>query len=423
MEFSALNDDCVLHLFHFLDPEDLLTVEEVSLGLRHLAYQFYRLCRAYEWSKRRQRVNKKIIERIGASLRTLVYRGIGSTDIECFSAVNRWCAQIASLTLYDVTIDSNLIRLLMPVLDHLKHLHIDRYLMAKQVRVEGPLNEGEEPPEEEAADVLSDIQCLMLCVPNLTHLLIGEPFDKDSFMSHDCLSTLWNLQTLNLNLTRNVSFAEFGDYFSHTFLPLHSLELILPNEGVTDYDKFCAGVGQLQKLTVLKLHNLQNKHFSLLIPGLRGVKGLRVLHLNCAQGVILSKSVQHQMARIDNKMLQEVAISALKNSSFHFLASLKWWPLLRSFELVNCEKLKNEDLLEICSKMTNKCTTVTVRDNFAVTQDIVHLLVRISKLRIYTLTFNFYHNTQEMFNRFQRETEKTIIQNINVNNYRIVQEE
>lgn len=413
---SELNDDCVLHLLQYLQPEDLLALEEVSVGLRHLAFQFYRVCREYEWSKQRQKVNARMIERIGGSLRDLVYRGIGSTDIECFSAVNSYCQGIERLTLYDVTVDMNLLLLLMPVLDHLKHLHIDRYLMYKTVRVEGPLNEGEEPSPEDTEDPLSDIQCLMLCAINLNSLFIGEPFDKDSFMSHEYISTLLNLRYLNLNLTRNVSFAEFGEYFSHSFLPLESLELIFPNEGVTDYDKFCEGLENLQNLKNLTLNNLQNKHFWFLVPGVRKIMNLQVLKLNCAQGVNLSKSVQRIFTRLDNKTLRHVTLSSMKNSSLQFLWTLRWWANLRSFEIVNCEAFKNDDLLQICSRVTNKFVTVSVKD-CSLSPEIVHLLVKISKLRIYNLTFNFYHPNQDILIKFRKETDRTVIQYINVNNY------
>lgn len=412
---EILNDDCLLHLFCFLDPEDLLTLEEVSTHLKYLTFYYYRLVHDYEWSKQRQRVNKQMIERIGGNLRRLIYRGIGSTDIECFSAVHRYCQRIDTLTLFDVTIDSNLNRLLMPVLESLKSLYIDRYLMVKQVRVLGPLNEGEEPPEEEE-DIFSVIQCLMICMTNLEHLFIGEPFDKDSFMVHDYLSMMLNLKSLNLNLTRNDTFAEFGAYFGHTFLPLTSLELIFPNEGVTDYDKFCSGLINLQHLKQLKLHNLQNKHFGLLVPGIRNIKSLETLKLNCAQGVILSKAVQYLLTRIDNKELFAASIGSLKNQSFQFLYTMKWWKNLRSFEILNCDKFNNDDLLEICLRAT-KLISVTVKDCIGLHANIVHQLVRISKIRIYNITFNFYHQNQEIFSKFEKETERTIIQYINVNNF------
>lgn len=417
MALRELNDDCLLYLFRYLEPEDLLALEDVSNRLCSLAFQYYRLCRYYVWSKARQKVNKKMIERIGFNLRKIVYQGMGNTDFECFDAVNCYCQRIESITLCDVTIDFNLGRLLMPVLENLQHLHIDRYLMIKKVRVEGPLNEGEELPEDDAEDVLTDIQCLMLCCQNLKHLFIGEPFDKDSFMSHEYLETLLNLETLNLNLTRNVSFREFGEYFGHTFLPLSTLELIFPNDGVTDYDLFCKGLEELKQLKVLNLHNLQNKHFFLLIPGIRKVASLQQLQLNCAQGVILSKSVQQQMSRIDNKMLQDVMISSLKNTSFKFMWTFKLWSNLRSFEISSCDKFKNEDLLEICSRVTNKFSSITVRDCGSLTPEIVHLLVRISKLRKYHLTFYFYHANQETMSRFEKETVRTIIKNINVKNF------
>lgn len=356
-----------------------------------------------------------MIERVGRNLREFVYQGMASVDVECFLALNRYCQRIESLTLFDVTIDRKLITLLMPVLENLKTLYIDRYLLIKKVRLEGPLNEGEVDAEGDV-DVLTDIQCLMLCLCNLKHLSIGEPFDKDSFLSHGYLSTLLDLLTLNLNLARNTGFTEFGEYFGHTFLPLTSLELILPNDGVVDYDKFCLGLENLSHLEALKLNNLQNKHFGLLIPSLRLVRNLKLLHLNCAQGVILSKSVQQQLNRIDNKKLFSVQISSLKNFNFRFLHSLRWWSTLRSFEIHNCEKFNNDDLLAICAKATNKFTSIVV-GNCAILPDIVHLLVRISKLRIYNLNFKFYHENHYIFDRFERETMRTIIQYIHVTNF------
>lgn len=414
MILYELNDDCLLHLFEYLEPEDLLTLEEVCHRFQDLVFQIYRLCHYYEWSKKRQKVNAKFISRIG-NLKKLVYYGMASNDIECFSAVNRYCHKIVHLTLYDVTVDTNLIRLLMPILENLKDLHIDRYLMVKKVRVEGPLNLGEEP-EPEAVDELTDMHCLMLCASNLINLSIGEPFNKDSFISHEYLSTLWTLKTLKLNLTRNESFTEFSEYFSHSFLPLTTIELIFPNEGVTDYDQFCGGLRNMQQLTWVTLNNLQNKHFSLLIPGLRNMTNLKVLQLNCAQGVSLSKSVQALLTRMDNKTLVDVTISSLKNTSCQFLWTIKWWKLLRSFEISNCEYFKDEDLLEICSRATNKFISVTVRD-CALTSDIVHQLVKISKIRYYNLTFHFFHRNQETFKKFVTETDRTIIQYIHVHNY------
>lgn len=415
MSLFQLNDDCLLYIFRFLDPEDLIAMEQVCEHLQCLAYQFYPLCHRYEWSRKRQLVNGQMIERIGASLREFVYQGIASVDVDCFTAVNRYCRRITSLTLCDVTIDMNLITLLVPVLDHLKKLQIDRYLLIKKLRVEGPLNEGDEPEVDE--DVPSDIQCFMLCMPHLTELTIGEPFDKDSFMSHDYLSTLLNLRLLKLNLARNRTFTEFGEYFGqHSFLPLLSLELNLPNDGVTDYDLFCTGLENLKQLEELQLTNLQNKHFWLLIPYLRKIKSLRVLHLNCAQGVIISKSVQRIFPRIENKNLKELKINRLINLKFDFLYSMRCWSYLRSFEIANCEKFADEDLLEICTRVSRSFITMTVR-NCSLTPKIVHLLVKISKLRVYNLNFYFYHETQEVLSKFTKQTERTIIQYINVNNF------
>lgn len=406
MALRSLNDDCLIYLFRFLDPEDLIRIEEVSLHFRELVLQFYRICRTYEWSRKRHKVNQKMIERVGGNLRELIYQGIGSRDVDCFTLVNQYCQRIERLSLFDVTIDMNLITLLMPVLENLKKLHIDRYLLIKKSVL---------PNDQDNLDRLSDMQCLMLCIPNLTHLFIGEPFDKDSFMGHEYLSMLLNLKSLTLNLSRNSSFKEFGEYFDHTFLPLTSLELTLPNNGFEDYDKFCSGLENLKQLKELKLHNLQNAHFWLLIASVRNIKCLEILHLNCVQGLILNKSLQYLLNKIDNKTLVDVRLCSLKNLSFQFLHPLKWWNVLTTFDLDNCEKFKNEDLLAILMRVHQKFTKITIR-GASLTPEIVHLLARVSKVRRYNLTLHFYHETQEIFEQFQKESNRTIIQYINVHN-------
>lgn len=390
----SLDDDCLLYMMRFLSIADLIRLEEVCDRFRRLVQKKYRSCKTYSWIKENAKCNEIAIEKVGSYLTEFQYNGIGNVELKAFSLVGRYCSNIRVLILAELTLDMNLIILLEPILASLKWLEVDKYLLGKAPPPQPPDSEDQEEQE------IGPVACMMLCIEKLECLCVGEPFVKDTHILHDYLGSLMSLKYLKLSLVGEEGFKNIANYVCLDYLPLETMDLYFPHEDLADFDHFCSGLTTLYQLKTLIFRNVKNKHLPLLMSAIPGINTLTTLHLICSTGTIVTHQTQRLMSRINNKNLNQIKLEMLQNLSMQFLVKLKWWENVVYFTLANCDKVTNDVLIEICTKMAKKMTVLNIVACPSILPLFVETLEAVSKVRTFNLTVNLYHDKIDKYSKF-----------------------